>query len=112
MLIELGTPHATDLPDAARRFGPNKCAPSECSCPFAPTGFSGGVCSTLARFCWITVVQFRNHLANSLFSSILRVMDCFRPLCLPQSFASGGWVGLAMGVLQFRWLIQHISNTS
>src|SRR6185369_8012395 len=110
MLIELGTPHATDLPDAARRFGPNKCAPSECSCPSAPTGFSGGVCSILARFCWITVVQFRNHLANSLFLSILRSMSSCA-LSLTQSFTSVVGCHLPWVVLQFRWLIQHISNT-
>jgi hypothetical protein len=36
----LGTPHATSLPDATRRFGPSRRAPSECSCPSRLAVFS------------------------------------------------------------------------
>jgi hypothetical protein len=75
MVIELGTPHPTYLPDEARSFVPNKCAPSECFCRSALAVFSGNVRSTETRFFWITAIQPRNHLANSLFSSVLGGMD-------------------------------------
>jgi hypothetical protein len=49
MIIELGTPHATCLPCATRRFESSKWVPSECFCPSAAV--SGSVRSTGARFC-------------------------------------------------------------
>ena len=84
MVIKMGTPHATYLADAARRFGP-KCLLSACSCLSALAVFWGGVCSTEARFCWITGIRSRKHLANSLFSLNLVVMGSFWPIRPPQS---------------------------
>ena len=51
MIIELGTPHATCLPWATRRFESSKWLPSECSCSPAVVALSGSVRSTGVRFC-------------------------------------------------------------
>src|ERR1700686_2241644 len=69
MVIELGTPHATYLSDAARSFGPNKCAPSKCFCQSALAVFSGNARSTEARFCWFIAIKPLNNLQNFLFLS-------------------------------------------
>jgi len=86
MVIELGTPHPTYLPDAARSFGPNKCTPSECFCQSAMAVFSGNVRSTETRFSWITAIHPRNHFANSLFRlrwspwALSGTSACIKPL--------------------------------
>src|SRR3954469_24067271 len=66
MVIELGTPHATCLPDTTRRFGLAS-APPECSCPSKLAVSSGRMRSIEARSCSISSIQSWNHLGNSLF---------------------------------------------
>jgi hypothetical protein len=82
-VIEPSTPHGTYLPDAARRFAPSKGAPSEYACGAVLAVFSGGMRSPEARFCWITSIPSRSHLAKSLFPSTLGVTGlsgCLNPV--------------------------------
>src|SRR4029077_7613292 len=79
MVIELGNPHAANLPDSARSFGSDKCARSEVytSPSTSLAFFSDNLPSTESRFCSITAIQSRTHLANSSFSLCLEIIDSF-----------------------------------
>jgi hypothetical protein len=84
MVIELGAPHATYLPDAIRRLGPSRRVSSECSGPSRQAVFSGRVDATEARFCWLASIQSWNHLADSLFWLTLGFIGSFgRTVILP-----------------------------